>query len=235
MNKSPLILGVIAVGNLAVGAVVGYKVAEKRLSVRFDRRLETETADMREFYTVHPHQKKYPNPAAAVADLIQPSIVEGDVEPPEKVAYHKIVKSGEYTSEDDPEEELAIEAEVGKEVSRNVFEEKADPEQPYIISQEDYMQGEPDFQQATLTYYELDKILTDEREDRIDDINTTVGEQNIQFGVGSSDENVVHVRNVRLRMDFEIIRSEGAYAKEVLGLDEMDPPRKMSRRQQRGE
>ena len=234
MNKSPLIYGAIAIANLTVGVAVGYKIASVRLADRFEKRLATETEDMREFYTMT--RQKYPNPQAAAADLLPATLLTVEEKEAANVAYHKIVKSEEYKSDEDPEEELAIEAEAPDVVNRNVFEEKVDPSKPYIISQENYMQNEDGFQQGTLTYYEKDSVLTDERETVIEDIDDVIGKDNLKFGSESSDENIVHIKNEKLSMDFEVVRSEGSYAIEVLGLDEVPPqPRKSRRQLQRDE
>jgi len=223
MNKSPLVTGAVAISSLAIGVVVGYRVAEKRLTVQFEERLIRETAGMRKFYTLH--QKTYPDPTAAAEDLI--SSVEGEVVS-EKIAYHKIVKS-EYRPEDDPEEEVAIEAEYGEDdgtVTSNVFETKVDHEKPYLISQEEFMENEGGLNEATLTFYEKDHILADERDDVIENFDLVVGERNIQFGVGSSDKNTVHIRNEKLGMVFEVLRSENSYAQDVLGVDEVPQSRR---------
>jgi hypothetical protein len=47
-----------------------------------------------------------------------------------------------------------------------------------------------------------------------------VGDDNLRFGYGSNDSNMVYVRNPRIEMDMEIVRSQGTYTKEVLGFDD---------------
>jgi hypothetical protein len=230
MNRSSLTLLGVSISSMLIGAGTGYIVAEKKLAARFDKRLAEETEEMREFYTIH--EKKYPTPQDAAADLIGATLLTVEEKETQRVEYHKIAKK--YDSEDDPEEELAIEAEVGPVLASNVFDEKTDRDRPYIVSQEDFMQNNLGYEQGQLTYYEKDKVLTDERETVIEDVDATVGENNIQFGIGSSDVNVVHIRNEKLRMDFELVRSEGSYAQEVLGLDEVPEQKpRLSARQRR--
>lgn len=235
----PLLIATAA-GSLAVGFVVGYKVAERRLSTQFEERLDKETAGMKEFYQTV--KKPFATPQEAAAALI----VEEESEPEEttaekannKVAYHKIVKK-EYLPEEDPEQSpVSIEGEVfsgesgaavGDELKHhNVFDER-----PVIISQEEFMQNDSEYIQGVLTYYKVDKVLTDEREEKIDDQDTTVGLHNLDmFGNpknGSSDPNVIHIRNGRLQMEFEVCLSETSYRREVLGIDE-DPPQRPSGR-----
>lgn len=219
----PLLIAT-AVGSVAVGFGVGYKVAEKRLAAQFDERLQKETAGMREFYQTV--KKPYATPQEAAAQLIQEAPVEDSPESTaertnDKVAYHKVVKT-HYAPEDDPEEELAILAEtevVVEEEHHNLF-----IEHPHIISQEEFMQNDSSYIQSTLTFYKVDSVLTDERESVIEDLNETVGAENMKkFGSNSSDPNVLHIRNGRLQMEFEVCLSENSYRREVLGMEE-DPP-----------
>lgn len=227
-----------AFGGLIMGVGIGYKVAEKRLTDRFEVRLERETADMKVFYT-SVGKKKYQTPGDAVADLIPGTngIDPEDDDPREaaqKVAYHKIVQ-GVYNSSGNVDENTVVEGETVR-VVRNVFEEARDTSRPYIVSQEEFMANDGEFDQSTLTYYVLDKVLTDVRDDIVDDVSNTVGDEfQENFGAGSSDDNVVHIRNERLRMDFEITKSEGSFAQEVLGEDEVPAQPRQSARQRRGD
>lgn len=99
--------------------------------------------------------------------------------------------------------------------------ERLDPNAPRIIHHDEFMQNLPDYQQSTLTYYERDDTLVDERDTPITDEDKLVGSDNlVRFGHGSKDQHVVYVRNPRLEIDFEITRSVGSYAQEVLGVDD---------------
>lgn len=226
-----------AVGGLTVGAFVGFKVAEKRLLAQFDERLQKETEEMRTFYT-SVGKKKYTTPQEAAAALVPEqagaALVEYQGEDPVKIAYHKIVKS-EVVVEQEPEAETSEPKIEFPTVAQNIFESKRDANKPYIISQEEFMENEPEFEQATLTYYEKGATLADYREDIIEDFDKVIGEDfALSFGTGSSDENSVHVRNEFLKMDFEVIRSENSYEQDVLGVEE-NPIKNPSARQRRGE
>jgi hypothetical protein len=92
-------------------------------------------------------------------------------------------------------------------------------EAPYIISKEEYFRNEEDMTQSVLTYFQGDGVLCDERDDLINEIDETVGVDNLlKFGVDSGDPNVVYVRNHVLDIEFEINLSHGSYAQEVAGL-----------------
>jgi hypothetical protein len=102
---------------------------------------------------------------------------------------------------------------------------------PYVIHIDEFRQNEPEHSQTTVTYYEKDDVLLDEREqDLISDLDGVVGLNNLQlFGHGSGDPNVVYVRNDAIDSDFEICRNPGSYAEEVHGLKHSDEPGKRRR------
>jgi len=93
-------------------------------------------------------------------------------------------------------------------------------DEPYIITQEDFLACLKDYEQNTLTYYEGDGVLADDQDQSVEDINTTIGAKGFKFGYLSEDPNVFYVRNDRLRMEFEVVRSPGKYSVEVLGEDD---------------
>lgn len=234
----PLLIATAA-GSLAMGFFVGYKVAEKRLSAQFEERLDKETANMRVFYRTV--EKPFKTPQEAAAALITEEESESKDSTAEtannKVAYHKIAK--QYIPEEDPEQSpVSIEGDVfsegsGGPVAEELRHHNVFKEEPTIITQEEFMQNDSDYVQGQLTFYKADSVLTDEREDRIDDQDNVVGLENLKmFGnprSGSSDPNVIHIRNGRLQMEFEVCLSENAYTREVLGIDE-DPPKRPSGR-----
>lgn len=224
MNQSVKMAGIAVVG-AGIGFAVGFKVAERRLGAEFDKRLEEETREMREFYSSV--KQKYETPEEAVAALIPEKKEPEDPRVPNsRTQYNKIVKET-YVDIPDPSE-----AEIEKaEQARNVFDDKArNPDVPYLISQEEFMANDPGYEQATLTYYEKGGVLTDQRDDVIDNPkDVLVPDFATRFGYESSDDNTVHVRNEKLQMDFEVCRSERSYEEDVLGQtdDPVSPHRKV--------
>ncbi|UVK59344.1 membrane protein [Gordonia phage Pherobrine] len=90
---------------------------------------------------------------------------------------------------------------------------------PYIISVSEFMDNDTEYNQNTLSYYEGDNVLTDEADQPISNVEGIVGMKNLElFGDGSGDPNIVFVRNDKMQVDFEIARSFGTYAEEVLGV-----------------
>lgn len=233
MRIHPL-LPVIAAGisGLGIGIVVGYKIAYSNLEIQFEERLLKETEGMREFYQ-HSSTVKKPFSTAeeAAAALIEPGAVLKESPEPEvfgriedRIAYHKIAK--QYSPESKaPEPEINFPELPPELEEHNIFSDG-----PVIISQDVFMDNKSDFQQSTLTYYVVDKTLTDEREQVIEDWADVIGATTPDmFGEKSSDPKTVHVRNTRLGLEFEIVKHESSYRQEVLGIDE-EPIRRPSGR-----
>ena len=124
---------------------------------------------------------------------------------------------GIFDEEDESEEEV---------ITMNVFSDNSseaderDPNRPFILSKREFEEGEEEYTQNTLTYYEGDDVLTDERDQPIHHLQKIVGNENLRFGEKSDDPNVVYIRNNHLEVDFEVCRSPGTFAEEVLGYTE---------------
>lgn len=92
-----------------------------------------------------------------------------------------------------------------------------DPE-PLIITELEYMQDEEDYEKLSISWFPGDRVLVDSKEKPIDDVEATVGINNLNhLGV---DQSVIYVRNNKLEMDFEIAIEAGTYRETVLGEDQ---------------
>lgn len=207
-----MVVGAFAGATCAVG---GYLVAKKQLKTKYEKLVAKEIADAKAFYSLLHKKSDLSTPEKAVSTLMPGSEVE-------KAADALLT----YQGKDDEEP---------TEINKNVFDErsvddfdydeemkKRSPERPYIISQEEFLQAEPGFDQTTITYYEGDGALADERDQEIPFIDPIIGEGNLQFGHGSGDSRIVYIRNERLSADYEVVKSDGKYAHEVLGLEHGD-------------
>lgn len=133
----------------------------------------------------------------------------------------------ERLAEDDDVGEDEVEQDTEARVITNVFASQdtwdfevelanRNAARPYVIHQDEFMADEMDFNQETLTYYEGDDILADADDTPIYDYQGLMG--TLQFGHGTSDPNVVYLRNEVLHMEWEILRHYGRFEQEVLGL-----------------
>jgi hypothetical protein len=90
--------------------------------------------------------------------------------------------------------------------------------EPHINSRDSFRDDETELQQkVSITYYDGDDVLVDERDVPMRDLAPTVGEDFWQhFGELSEDPEVLYIRNRRLQIDFEITRDERSYTETVL-------------------
>lgn len=80
---------------------------------------------------------------------------------------------------------------------------------PYVITPEDFADGNYDHELHSLTYYS-DGVLAD---DWLvpQDIEETIGEDSLEH-IGDYAEDIVHVRNERMNADYEVVRDPRKYA-----------------------
>ena len=79
---------------------------------------------------------------------------------------------------------------------------------PYVIAPEEFW--EQDCPVITLTYYEEDEVLTDERDKIIDNADELVGEDFADH-FGEYEDDAVHIRNEEMGVVYEILRDIGSY------------------------
>lgn len=246
-GKRSSLPGYILVGAAAgiAGGVVAYFVTKRVVEARNEKILEQEIKNARQYYAKDWVDEEGEVEGDRVFRDTKPSNPAEVIEQSYAGRAYRDYR-GEGVNEDDSPDENVVQApeEVEEEVEEfqeeqavNVFvESRADenfdieaemenrtPDKPYVISEEEFGLNEEGFSQVSITYYEGDGTLADERDQEIPFPDPIVGEDNlIRFGDGSGDPNVVYIRNERLSTDFEVLRSEGKYAHEVLGLQHSD-------------
>lgn len=145
----------------------------------------------------------------AVSEHIEDDSTEEQSEsiPPEGVEvadlYAANLKTLGYT-----EEESDIEIASPEEENEEEEEEYEPASKPFVIEPIEF--GEKDeYGNENLTYY-ADGILADNMDQPIDDIYGVVGNALTHFG--DYEEDAVHVRNDRLKCDYEILRDPRTYS-----------------------
>ena len=88
----------------------------------------------------------------------------------------------------------------------------------YVISKEEFFADDMGYRQSTVTWYAGDRTLADEREQPIYNWSSLIGTE-LPFGHGSSDDNVVYIRNEELRHEWEICQDPSAHGIEVAGFE----------------
>jgi hypothetical protein len=239
-SNPKVVASVAALAGLALGAALTYTVVSKRLSAKAQKFADEQIEDVKANYTLlrkdgvdlEEMASRYPDEQKVAERPIAEKIIrENGYIPYEKVP--AVVE--EARVEETTVTEAIIEATLPRDL--NVFESdmpetyflfeeelkrrEAKPFEPFVITKEEFDDNETDYEQATLTYYAGDDVVTDQQDKTIDEPDPIVGPENtLRFGHGSGDPNVVYIRNNRLKIDIELVHSPGKYTKEVLGFDD---------------
>lgn len=114
------------------------------------------------------------------------------------------------TDDDDSEEE--------PQSSVPGFKTVRDPNGPYLISIDEYMdENESPFTKVEMTYFDGDDTLIDSRQQPLPDLDKYIGRKNLErFGEGTTDPDQMYIRNERLEVDIEVTRDENTYTRAIL-------------------
>jgi hypothetical protein len=211
-----LILGGALVG-VAVGFYFGHKWNREKIKAEAYKQSEAEINEMREFY----QQKTLVIPQKpSVEDVIEekgysPATEERSLKPPVPITIFSPPNLRESVEIKDEDE---IVWDYPKELSARTVDE------PYVIHLEEFQGNESGYSQVTYTYYNKDDVLVGEDERPLPHADLVVGQDNLKWGHGSGNIDVVFVRNDKLQLEMEIDRVPTSYEEEVLGLsnDESD-------------
>lgn len=126
--------------------------------------------------------------------------------------YDNLIKKETPVEEDGPEPEQEEKKDIEEYKSmvkgystfsnKKQEDEQEDVELPYVISPEEFGEFE-DYSTISLTYYS-NGVLTDDNDEKIDDIEDTVGDALEHFG--EYEDDAVHVRDDRKKVDYEILK-----------------------------
>lgn len=237
-----------SVTSLATGATISHILTKKHIDKKIDALIADEIAKTRAFYERRNKEGEYSDPTKLAEKYQTDSVVEESPEPihedmveaEERImreAAEALAKMYNYsqTLADLEKPSRLEEAEVQESLKKSIWDDhvpeepEVDPldkslrtsDRPYILEEEEFFESDTEFAQQTLSYFEGDDVLLDDQEQPIRDIANVVGVENLQFGLGTkNDQNVVYIRNEKLRLEFEITRSFGKYTEEVLGFIE---------------
>lgn len=226
----------MAVGGLT-GAVVAFKIAYVRADTKYSKIADEEIEEMRKNY----REKRIAMEAEARKRPIDEIVKERgysspdskSVSPPMAVQPPDAVR--DEAEDDEENEEVSEEPIVDGGENRNIFRDtsrdanegwdwheerrKRSPDRPYVIHYDERFDIEG-YSDMTLTYYEKDDVVADERDEvqDPDERDELIGIENLnRFGHGSGDEDIVFVRNDKLGILYEINRADSAYGEVVHG------------------
>ena len=180
----------------SAGAAIGSIITWKLIEAKYKQIADEEIASVKEVFTVR--KKTTEDGEEDQSEEGSPTIAEKyhNEDKPDLMEYSKIIDEEGYDSE-------AIE---------NKLENKPKPvdlDEPYVISPDEFGEFD-DYEQISLTYYEGDGFLADDMDELVDDIEDIVGFESLNH-FGEYEEDAVHVRNDRLKADYEILVDTRSY------------------------
>lgn len=95
---------------------------------------------------------------------------------------------------------------------------------PYVIHEDEFLNDNlPLYSNVAYSYHSVDAVLSDEDDHPIQNVEDIVGKEALnRFGHGSSDPNVVFVRNDKLQQQMEITRlPTSSFERDLRGLDDV--------------
>ena len=124
-------------------------------------------------------------------------------------AFDEHMAEREYPEEDeDLDEELDNEEKI-----ESLRKAQEDQKVPYIIDAAAFHNTQQWYEKITLTYFEGNDVLTDDREDPIDNPEELVGvDYKKFFGIDEDEPDIIFVRNDCNGCDYEICRVPASYA-----------------------
>lgn len=249
---------VIAAGSFVLGGAAGALVTRQILTKKYLEIINFEVNEVKDSYAKRYKEGDYATPEGAAAMLLTEHgtliqregygfTVEGgsstvtidgvDYKPD---ADGNVVVNPEFVREVEPVESANIFSDVNFRARQDEAMEIGTvrtEDFPYEISVDEYFTENPHFEKLTVTYWEGDDTLADDRESPVPDgaVDEVIGAANLEkFGLRSGDANIVYVRNEKTSVDYEVIRDKRKYAVIVAGANPDDledtPPVRTKRR-----
>ena len=167
----------------AAGLAIGSVVTLKLVESKYEKIAEDEINDIREYY------KEKESSMTTEAEVVK---VENKPNISEYAA--KIEKNGYKKYNEISEKSVKKEHDKG--------------EKPYIITPEEF--GEiDDYETVNLTYY-ADDYLADDVDELVENVEDIIGWENLNH-IGEYEEDAIHIRNDKLKCDYEILRDLDNY------------------------
>lgn len=202
-NHSIQLAGASALA-FCVGALASYFVTRKYLAEKFEAQAQEDIQDVKRHYNV---PTKPETPEAALEQFVP----QDDISSKAKDVVEKILEDNSYALVVDNVEDTTWDYKT--EIANR------DADIPYVIHYDEFMENEHQHEQVTLTYYETNQVLVDDKDEPLNDMDIVGVENLTRFGYGSNDENVVYIRNETIGIDIELVYSGLDFARDILGLN----------------
>ena len=208
---------------VAIGVGVGRTLAFRKLDAEYDERLALETQRIDQFHRMMRKEPPFDNIRTAAA-AYEERLRELDAHL-DGTEYEEVVEELGYAEESEPEpsEEAADALDPAEtavdEMAQLLRISPRDEGLPYIVTTQEFFDEHDDYDTHSVTYYEDDRMLVDDRGTIISDIEGNLGpDYNLAFGLGSGEPHVVYIRNEQRTNDYEVLLEPGSYTENVLGV-----------------
>lgn len=183
------------------GAAAGSAATWYLLKKKYEQIAQEEIDSVKERFT-QPKVQPYEGPEYSE----EAEKAAANHEKPDITQYAKMISHEGYTKYSNAPAEPSVEPR-----HEMTVEERA-TQKPYVITPEEFREFD-DYTIISFMYY-ADGVLADEQDEKVEDIESSVGEDFADH-FGEYDDDSVYIRNDRLKVDYGILRSQRLYS-EVL-------------------
>lgn len=192
----------------AAGACIGSVVTWRLVKKYYNNIANEEVADVKAWYARKYGEKSEPKKADAVGDAIREGIKDGMKKPVTENDIRNLtaqLQNMGYVDYSNKEDEPVKKTEKIEEK-----EEIDNVERPYVIEPR-YFDEYDDYNTINLTLYADGVLVDDSSNEPVEDVDETVGLDNLNH-IGDYEEDAVHIRNDKLRCDYEILCDTKKYS-----------------------
>lgn len=231
----------VLVATAAGSSALTYVVTKKHLDAVYSARSSEEIQEAKEFYQRQTKTGDFADPIALAEQYADKEPSEDELRRDSMVKETvEILKTQEYVAYDKVDQSEQEAVEVRSSIASDnifstygrdedlVFEDDYDLDdeldkqragKPYLIEEEKFFENEDERSQSSLIWYEEDQVLTDDSDRVIRNVDGVIGgTENLRFGSGTKSRNTVYISNDKFHADYEVVRNEGSYTEQVLGL-----------------
>lgn len=188
-----------------LGAAVGSAVTLKYVKEKYEQIAQEEIDSVKEAFSKRESEDKNEQPTEKVQVRIR---AEQAKDKPSVAEYAAKLREEGYTNYSNPgnvpDEDSEPDSNENEEDKESMTKDA-----PYVIPPEEF--GELyGYEKICLTYY-ADKVLADDDDELVDDIEEIVGSKSL-LTFGKYEDDSVFVRNDRLRCDYEILLDQRKYS-----------------------
>ena len=176
-----------------MGAAVGSAITWKLIKTKYEQIAQEEIDSVKERYSKKESVK--PKKEKAAPDE-ESTVSKGNKEVAEYAKKLHDLGYTDYTTKSDKSENVSVSG-----------------DKPYVITPESF--GEFDDYRTESLYYYTDGVLADVDDDIFEDVHEHIGSDFASY-FGEHEQDAVHIRNDKLKIDYEILMSQKAYS-EVAG------------------